>query len=186
MKTSEVSWWLHRCDETREKAAKLVPEGVVIDEVAIAFAHKPSLNDFMLGVKGGTFLTHDHVEDAVLYQERRTGFMGAYRVSYDFVQLPDWRVEAVLAPTSPLHRRFFNNDMTPKVVHVSYKVGSMTEFLQTNEDADKQGIVEEMFCASSYGVFSYRRPASWPLEKVYLKPRLSWETVRVAMAAPKA
>jgi hypothetical protein len=120
----------------------------------------------------------------------RRDVQSSYQVEYRFLRLPgaDWRVELVHTFGSRLHAALFQTESVPHVVHASYKCDSMPAFLAELAGAARKGYAEEMFCASSYGLFSYRRPLiyenMWPLGRVFLKPRLPWSNAVSQEALP--
>jgi len=175
MNCGQVMWWVERCAEKLEVTRKVL--GIVVDEVSICYADTESRDEFLVAARECGLDNFNNVNDTVFYEY--DGKRGGYGVQYNFLKLPtvDWRIELVYTSTSPLHMRQFYNDQAPRIVHVSYKCHGMVDWFSENRVADKQGFAERMYCVSSYGLFSYRRPMrveSWPLERTYLKPRLPW------------
>lgn len=184
MNCGQVMWWMEQAAKAKDAGRNM---GYPIDEVAIAFPNPEALDEFLRSARDCGLDNFRNVNDTVYAQDPRKGTSGSYMVSYRFLRLPgaDWRVEAMHARSS-LHRSLFRNEQVPVVVHASYKCFSMSEFMHAMAEANKKGFGEEMFCASGYGLFSYRRPLvnDWPLKRTYLKPRLPWTSVVTAGPLP--
>lgn len=173
---------MQQCAEVVEKARRGM--SYPIDEVAIAFPTKQSRDELLAAARECGLDNFNNVNDTVMAMYPKTGVQTAYDVQYRFLRLvgADWRVELVHTFGSRLHAKLFQNESVPALVHASYKCGSMIEFLHEQAALNRKGYAEEMFCASKYGLFSYRRPLiyegdAWPLGKVFLKPRLPWTSV---------
>jgi hypothetical protein len=181
MNCGQVMWWMKRCAEVIHQSRNGLEYPV--DEVAIAFPTKQSRDEFLAAAKECGLDNFDNTNDTILAMYPKRGIQSSYEVQYRFLRMPgaDWRVELVHAFGSRLHATLFRNESVPTLVHASYKCGSMTEFLHEQAVLNRKGFAEEMFCASKYGLFSYRRPliyeGAWPLGKVFLKPRLPWTNV---------
>lgn len=167
--------------EAYEKALKLIEEiragsssrASKIDEVAICFRAERSLIDW---VDEATANGLDHFNSVPYDTMRRQDIAGeSFGVRFEFLRWEGypWRIEAmcVMDGWAPLHDAAMNQDGSPVVIHVSYKVDNLVDYQEEVRILRDSGLAMKGEYMNSYGIFSY-----WPGPNgsfPYVKPRVN-------------